>query len=78
MWVAMGSRCALALLTNADLKADITLLCNTISKQKSCSFNSLTRVGAHASHGSKIKIRVNKCVGSNKCIELDCQKFKEL
>ena len=52
---ALGSRCALALLTNADLKADITLLRNIICKQKSCSFNTLTRVGAHASHGSKIK-----------------------
>ena len=26
-----------------------------LAKQKSCSFNTLTRVGAHASHGSKIK-----------------------
>ena len=50
-----SSRCALALLTNADLKADITLLRNIICKQKSCSFNTLTRVGARASHGSKIK-----------------------
>ena len=47
----LGSCCMLALLTNADLKADITLF---ISK-KSCSFNILTRVGAHASHGSKLK-----------------------
>ena len=46
-----GSRCMLALLTNADLKADITLF---VSK-KSCSFNILTRVGACALHGSKIK-----------------------
>ena len=33
--------CTLTLLTNADIKADITLLCNIISKQKSCSFNIL-------------------------------------
>ena len=43
------------LLTNADIKADITLLCNIICKQKSCSFNTLTRVGAHALHGGKLK-----------------------
>ena len=29
-----GLHCTLALLTNADLKADITLLCNIIYKQK--------------------------------------------
>ena len=47
----LGSRCVLVLLANADLKADITLF---ISK-KSCSFNTLTRVGARALHSSKIK-----------------------
>ena len=50
-----GLCCALTLLTNADLKADITLLYNIISKQKSCLFNTLTRVGACALHCSKIK-----------------------
>ena len=30
----LGLRCALTLLTNADLKADVTLLHNIISKQK--------------------------------------------
>ena len=49
-----GSCCVLTLLTNADLKADITLF---VSK-KYCLFNILTRVGAHASHGSKIKALV--------------------
>ena len=45
-----GSCCALALLT----KSDISLRKNTHLRPPS-SFNILTRVGARASHGSKIK-----------------------
>ena len=46
----LGLRCALVLLTNSD----ISLHKNTHIRH-TCLFNILTRVGARASHGSKIK-----------------------